>query len=183
MKMVSLRIFVAVIGVGGLLVIAPDIRSDDATDWANQQAQAQKERDDWYNQQAQAQKDREDLLNQQAQAQREAEQAQKDREWNEYLNEIRRDTQNLQKWAADQASARQEEINQAQPAAPEAARPAAIPPNQPMAGPAQVLAAPPAAAAGAKQPKTYTVAINNGSQVTRTTFVMADDGSWHRATP
>ena len=59
MNIVSLRIFVALVGLGVLWVIVPDARSDDATDWANQQAQAQKEREDWQNQQAQAQRDRE----------------------------------------------------------------------------------------------------------------------------
>ena len=57
MKMISLRLFGTLVGLGVLWVIVPNARSDDATDWANQQAQAQKEREDWQNQQAQAQRD------------------------------------------------------------------------------------------------------------------------------
>jgi cell division protein FtsN len=201
MKIVSLRIFGALVGLGVLLVIVPHARSDDATDWANQQAQAQKEREDWANQQAQAQRDREqaerdqqerdawqnqqaqaqkereDWLNQQAQAEREAEQAQKERDLNEYLNQIWQSGEDLRKWAEEQARARQEEINQGQWGSPAAAQPAAVTPNPPMAGPAPPALPPPQP--GAKQPKTHTVTIYNGSQVTRTTFVMRDDGSWH----
>jgi hypothetical protein len=46
-------------------------------------------------------------------------------------------------------------------------------------GAAPALSALPPPQPGAKQPKTHTVTIYNGSQVTRTTFVMRDDGSWH----
>ena len=42
----------------------PAVRADDATDYANQLYQAQKEREDWQNQREQAQKEREDWQNQ-----------------------------------------------------------------------------------------------------------------------
>jgi hypothetical protein len=41
------------------------------------------------------------------------------------------------------------------------------------------LSAPPPPQPGAKQPKTYTVTVYNGSQVMQKTFVMGDDGLWH----
>ena len=59
MRIISPRIFAALVGLGVLCVFVPNARSDDATDWANQQAQAQKDREAWENQQAQAQRDRE----------------------------------------------------------------------------------------------------------------------------
>jgi hypothetical protein len=43
--------------------------------------------------------------------------------------------------------------------------------------------APPQPQPGANEPNTHTVTIYNGSQVTQTTFVMHDDGSWHGAVP
>ena len=192
MKIIRPRIVGALVSLGVLLVIVPNARSDDATDWANQQAQAQRDREqaeqdrqdreNWQNQIAQAQKEREDWYNQQAQAQKEREawdnqqaQAQRDRE------QAERDRQDRENWAAEQANARQEAINNGEWGAPAAARPAAVPPNQPAAGPgaAPALSAPPPPQPGAKQPKTYTVTIDHGGQVTRTTFVMGDDGSWH----
>jgi hypothetical protein len=192
------------LALGVLLVMVPNSRSDDATDWANQQvqaqkereqaerdrqerenwqnqiAQAQKEREDWYNQQAQAQKEREDWQNQQAQAQREAEQAQKERDLNDYLNKISQNDQNLMNWAVEQARARQKAINQGEWGSP-AARPAALPSNPRAAGPgaAPKLAELPPPRPEAKQLKTYTLTINDGIHATRTTFVMRDDGSWH----
>ena len=104
MKTTGLCIFGALLGLGMAWVITPDAQADDASDWANQlaqaqrdreqadrdrqereawqaqQAQAQKEREDWQNQQAQAQKDREDWQNQLAQTQRDREQADRDRQ-------------------------------------------------------------------------------------------------------
>ncbi len=187
MRIISLRIFSALIALGVLWAVVPDARSDDATDWANQQAQAQRDREqaerdrqdreNWQNQIAQAQKEREDWYNQQAQAQKDAEawatqqaQAQKDRE--EWLN--------LQA--------------QAQPEAPAAAQPAvvtpppAVPPPENRRGlslfsmPGEKKGTVPLAAdgsrKGSKHPKTYTVTIHHGSQVTQTTFVMQADGSW-----
>ena len=56
MRIISLRIFGSLVALGVLWVFVPDARSDDATDWANQQAQAQKDPEDWQNQQAQAQR-------------------------------------------------------------------------------------------------------------------------------
>jgi hypothetical protein len=167
MKMISLRLFGTLVGLGVLWVIVPNARSDDATDWANQQAQAQKEREDWQNQQAQAA--------------REAEQAQKERDLNEYFNQIWKSSEAMQKWADEQARARQEEINQGGWGPPAAAPPAAPPPKQQVVRPAADAAFPalPPPQPGAKEPKTYTMTIYNGSQVTRTTFVMGDDGSWH----
>ncbi|HEV2970874.1 MAG TPA: hypothetical protein VGY55_12960 [Pirellulales bacterium] len=40
------------------------------------------------------------------------------------------------------------------------------------------MRAPPAPQPTARQPNTHTVTIYHGNQVTRTTFVMQDDGSW-----
>jgi hypothetical protein len=84
----------------------------------------------------------------------------------------------MQKWAEEQNKARQEEANQWWLPGP--AQPAAIPPNQPAARPGAGLApaTPPAPKPTAKQPQTHTVAIDHGGQVTRTTFVLQDDGSW-----
>jgi hypothetical protein len=224
-KIISPRIFGALVGLAVLWVTVPNALADDATDWANwqaqiqkereewynqqaqaqtqrdewynQQAQAQrdreqaekdrkeredwqnqiakdqKEREEWYNQQAQAQKEREDWLNQQAQAQREVEQAQKERDLNEYLNQIWKQSEEMGKWAEEQARARQEEINQAGWAAPAAPPPAAV--LNPLAG----QAAPQLQQPEGKQPPAHNVTIYNGSQVTRTTFVMDGDGLWH----
>jgi hypothetical protein len=99
------------------------------------------------------------------------------------LNKMLQDSQDMQKWAEEQAKARQEAINRGEWGSPAAAQPAAVPPNQPLARPeaAPALSALPPPQPGAKQPKTYTVTINNGNQVTRTTFVTGDDGSWHPA--
>ena len=43
------------------------------------------------------------------------------------------------------------------------------------------MPSPPAPQPAAKQPQTHTVTIYKGNQVTRTTFVMGDDGSWQPA--
>ena len=87
------------------------------------------------------------------------------------------DSQDWQKWADEQNKARQDEMNQwwiartgttgGGPAEPASAGggPGAARPPQPTA----------------KQPKTHTVTIYNGNQVTRKTFVMQDDGSWQPA--
>ena len=87
----------------------------------------------------------------------------------------------MQKWAEEQAKARQEEINQGGWGVAGSSTTAAVPPKQQVVRPAAAPAPPalPPPQPGAKQPKTYTVTIYNGSQVTRTTFVMRDDGSWH----
>jgi hypothetical protein len=82
--------FGALFGLGVLGLVAPGARSDDAEDWVNQQAQAQRDREqaekdrqdreNWANQVAQAQKERDDWYAQQAQAQKEREQVEKDRQ-------------------------------------------------------------------------------------------------------
>ena len=170
MRIISLRIFIAVLGLSVLWLVVPFARSADDSDWLakaqREREQAQKEREEWYKQQEQAQKDRDDWQKQQdwlAQAQRDREQAQRDRdEWQkqqDWLAQAQRDREDLAKWAAEQGRLRQEEMNQVQPAA----RPAAVPPNRPLA---------------ADQPKTHTMTIYNSDQVTRVTFVMRD-GSWH----
>src|SRR5262245_25463405 len=80
-------------------------------------------------------------------------------------------------WADEQSQVRQDAVNPVQPEAPTAAGPAAVPPTPPEAGPATAPAlavlpppqpAPPQA--GTEQPKTHTMTIYNGSQVTRVTF-------------
>ena len=172
MKIISLRVFGGLVGLGALLVIGQSARSDDATDWANQQAQAQKEREEWQNQQAQAQRDREQAARDQQDRenwQNQIAQAQKERE--DWYNQQAQDQKDAEDWRNQMAQAqkdREEWLNliaQATPETPAAAQPAvvtplpALPPPQPGA-------------------KTYTVTIHHGSQVTQTTFVMQDDGSW-----
>ena len=146
MRIISLRIFVAVLGLSVLWLVVPFARSADDSDWLakaqREREQAQKEREEWQKQQEQAQKDRDDW--------------QKQQDW---LAQAQRDREDLAKWAAEQGRLRQEEMNQVQPAA----RPAAVPPNRPLA---------------ADQPRTHTMTIYNSDQVTRVTFVMRD-GSWH----
>src|SRR5437868_1228988 len=81
MNSTSLRIVGVLLVLGAAWVILPAVLADDATDWANQLAQAQKEREDWQAQLDQAQRDRdqaardrqerEDWQNQLAQAQQE----------------------------------------------------------------------------------------------------------------
>ena len=107
MKTTSRRICGALIGLGVLSAIVPGVGADDAADWANQQAQAQKERDEWYRQQAQAQREyeqaerdrqaRDDWYKQQAQAQKDREQAERDQkerdEWDKYQWQVHRDYQ------------------------------------------------------------------------------------------
>jgi hypothetical protein len=58
-KTTSRRIFGAVLGLCALSAMVRGAGVDDATDHANQLAQAQRERDEWQAQQAQAQRDRE----------------------------------------------------------------------------------------------------------------------------
>src|SRR3954470_24314690 len=91
MKAISRRICGGLLGLCVLSVLCllampgRGAGADDAADWAQQQAQAQKERDAWYAQQAQAQRDREqaerdqkerdDWYKQQQQAQRDYQQS------------------------------------------------------------------------------------------------------------
>lgn len=82
----------------------------------------------------------------------------------------------MQKWADEQAKARQEAINRGEWGPPAAAQPAAVAPKQSAARPGAVP--PPAPQPTAKQLKTHTVTIDHGGWVTRTTFALQDDGSW-----
>lgn len=119
---------------GGVLVLslpwllAPGAQADDATDHANQQAQAQKEREDWQNQQAQ--KEREDWQN-------ELYQAQKERD--DYINRLWQDNvkniEDLRKSADEQNQSRQDALDQ--PQAPWAG-PMAVAPCAPCPRPAAV---------------------------------------------
>lgn len=80
MKTMCRRTVGALFGLGVLWVLVPAARSDDATDWANQLAQAQREREEWQNQLAQAQKEREDRQAQLDQAQRDRDQQARDQQ-------------------------------------------------------------------------------------------------------
>lgn len=90
-KAISRGIFGILLGLAVLSLIVRGAGADDATDWANQQAQAQRERDEWYRQQEQAQREREqaerdqrerdEWYRQQAQAQAERDREQAARDW------------------------------------------------------------------------------------------------------
>ena len=75
MKTTSQGFFGALLGLCVLSVIVPGAGADDATDWANQLAQAQKEREEWQAQREQAQKERDDWYKQQEQTQRDYQQS------------------------------------------------------------------------------------------------------------
>src|SRR5262245_25035059 len=78
MQTTSRPIFAAILGLSVLSAMGQGALADDATDWANQLAQAQKERDDWQRQQEQAQRDRDDWYKQREQADRDRAQAEQD---------------------------------------------------------------------------------------------------------
>jgi len=119
MKTVSRRTCGTLLGLCVLSMIVPGAGADDASDWAHQHAQAQKEREEWQRQQEQAQRDYEqrerdrqaaqDWQTQREQAQKERDdwyaqqaQAQRDRE------QAERDQQARDEWYRQQAQAQQE---------------------------------------------------------------------------
>jgi chromosome segregation ATPase len=115
MKTNSPRIFGAVVGLCVLSVMVCGAGGDDATDYANQLAQAQKEREEWQAQREQAQRDfdqrqrdaqaLQDWHNRLYQAQKEREQWQADREraqkewddWHRQLDQAQRERDDYQK--------------------------------------------------------------------------------------
>jgi septal ring factor EnvC (AmiA/AmiB activator) len=76
-------------------------RADDATDYANQLYQAQKEREEWQQQREQAEKEREDWQSQREQAQKDRDQfyqARKEREdWQNALYQAQKEREDYQK--------------------------------------------------------------------------------------
>ena len=102
MKTTSRRIFAALVGLCLLSVMVRGAGADDATDYANQLYQAQKEREEWQAQRDQAERDRQalqDWHNQLYQAQKERDewQAQREQAQRDY-DQRQRDAQALQDW-------------------------------------------------------------------------------------
>ena len=116
MKTHSLSILGALLGVGAMWVIVPNAPADDATDYANQLAQAQQERDEWQRQREQAQKEADDRQKEREQAQKDADawqkqmdQAQKEREdWQRQMDQTQKERDDWQKQMDDAQKERDE---------------------------------------------------------------------------